>query len=488
MGAAVNTGFAACLAPKVEESLKVEKPAKQMTKPPVQQDRSDKSDKRVQAADDIWYGPAGTVTKGATGTVTGIFKGASNGSPHILVKWDALPRLAKVSVRPEQIQFISPERPGPYVIIHEAGVTRGVPLSPETIAVLFVGTVVEIVEVMHNQGEKRWRGRLKEPVRGWVSLLATDNGERWAIQEHLLPTLLPADCSQAAEVNQAIAPQPAAAGSGTAITAAATRTATPQKSLNLVNAQEFACKPGQVKSVHVGPRQMPVLQSSASFGLSSAQQGGVSTHTIVRSTSFGSPFTVQSPAKPVRTGHSSVSVKYQPGHYVAAPVPARRSNSLPPSMPSSVYFSVNDEPQSVRSKAVEVTHLPRVVPPPLMAGQKDSGQGHFVGDLNVATPGASSDIGHRQRSIALSVHSSTTCTPSYTARGPLESITRSPSWVAMDSPVDTAPGQPLPPEGPFLSAPQEAPDHGQVLALGAQPRRAPIRDGASLDTLPPMND
>jgi len=480
MGAAVNTGFAMCLAPTVEESLKVDRPRKEMGNSPVQQDRSDKSVKRVQAADDIWYGPAGTVKKGATGTVTGIFKGASNGSPHILVKWDALPRLAKVSVRPEQIQFISPEHPGPYVIIHEAGVTRGMPQSPETIAVLSVGTVVEIVEVVHNQGEKRWRGRVKEPVRGWISLLATDNGERWAIQEHLLPTMLPTECSQAAQVYQGGAIRPAGAGSGTAITAAANPTGTPQKSLNLVSAQ--AHKPSQLKGVHVGSYQTPVLQSSASFGLGSPQQGAVSTHTMVRATSFGSPITVPSPPKPVQTGHSSVSVRYQPGHYVAAPVPARRSNSLPPSMPSSVLYSVNDEPQSLLSK--EVTRSPRVLPPPQTVGQKNSTQGHVVGDPNVATPGASVDFANHQRSITLSVHSSTTCTPSYAARGPLESITRSPSWVAVETPVDTAPGLPLPPEGPFLSAPQEVPENGQVLALGAQPRRG----GASLDTLPPMND
>jgi hypothetical protein len=165
---------------------------------------------------------------------------------------------------------------------------------------------------------------------------------------------------------------------------------------------------------------------------------------------------------------------------------------LPPSMPSSVYFSVKDEPPNKRSKDFEVTHAPRVLPPPQTLGQKHSAQGHGVGDLDFAVPGASSDGTHRQRSIALSVQSSTTCTPSYTARGPLESITRSPSWVAMDSsPVDTAPGQPLPPpEGPFFSSPQEAPDHHGThqLALAAQPRSPYTGDGASLDTLPPNND
>eukprot|EP00419_Tripos_fusus_P008269 CAMPEP_0172698458 /NCGR_PEP_ID=MMETSP1074-20121228/29488_1 /TAXON_ID=2916 /ORGANISM="Ceratium fusus, Strain PA161109" /LENGTH=489 /DNA_ID=CAMNT_0013519505 /DNA_START=58 /DNA_END=1527 /DNA_ORIENTATION=- len=489
MGAAVNNGFSACLAPNLVESPTVEKRDEVMAKPPVQQARPDKSDKRVQAADDIWYGPAGTVKKGATGTVTGIFKGANNGSPHILVKWDALPRLAKVSVRPEQIQFISPECPGPYVIIHEAGVTRGVPLSPEAIAVLSVGTVVEIVEVLHNQGENRWRGRLKEPVRGWVSLLATDNGERWAIQEHLLPTLLPAERAQAAEIDQTSAPRLAAVSNGTAIQAAAIRTGTRQKSLNLINAPSFAHRPDQVKSVHVGSHQKPgVLRSSTSFGLSSSQQGGVCTPTMVRATSFGSPLTVQPPLNPVRTGYSSVSVRYQPGHHVAGVVPARRANSLPPSMPSSVHFSVRDELLTARSNAVERTNSSRVVPPLQWDGEKNSAECHDAFDINRAYPSASSDGAYRQRSTALSVHSSTTCTPSYTARGPLESITRSPSWVAMDSPVDTAPGQPLPPEGPFFSSPQEVLDNGKVLALGAQPQRPHTKESASSDTLPPQSE
>jgi len=348
------------------------------------------------------------------------------------------------------------------------------------------------VEVLHNQGEKRWRGRIKEPVRGWISLLATDNGERWAIQEHLLATLLPAECMQAAAAKQANGPRPALAGTGTAIVASPTHTRTSQKSLNLGNATAFAHTQGQMRNTHAGPCQKPpaVLQSSASFGVSTSQQAGMRTHTMVRATSFGSPCTVQPLASTVRSGHGSQSVSIQPGRPAVGVVPLRRANSLPPSMPSSVHFSVRDEPQNVMPAAFAVTHVPRVVPPPqLLVGQKHSARNHATRDFNVADLGVSSDGAQRQRSTAVSVHSSTTCTPSCTPRGPLESVTRSPSWVANDSPVDTTPGQQLLPEGPFVSTTQDMPENSQVLALGAHPHRSPhTREGASLDTLPPQND
>lgn len=135
---------------------------------------------RVQAADEIHYGSAGSVPKGATGVELGKFEG--NGRPFIFVNWDAFPELGRVSVQPENVVPMLDDRPGTYVITHEAGVTLSMALAKDVVAILPVGTTVSIVEVVHCQEEKRWRGRVEAPVKGWISLLASNDGTRWVEQ------------------------------------------------------------------------------------------------------------------------------------------------------------------------------------------------------------------------------------------------------------------------------------------------------------------
>jgi len=45
------------------------------------------------------------------------------------------------------------------------------------------GTRVHVVEVRECEEAKRVRGRIDEPQLGWVSLLNTADGGRWAIRE-----------------------------------------------------------------------------------------------------------------------------------------------------------------------------------------------------------------------------------------------------------------------------------------------------------------
>jgi len=135
---------------------------------------------RVQAAEDIHYGSAGAVLKGATGIVHGKFTG--NRNVFNFVNWDAFPELGRVSAQQEKLLPMFDDQPGTYVIMREAGVTETVELAKQVVCILPAGTTVKIVEVVHRLDQKRWRGRLEEPVKGWISLLASNNGARWAEQ------------------------------------------------------------------------------------------------------------------------------------------------------------------------------------------------------------------------------------------------------------------------------------------------------------------
>mmetsp|Transcript_85388 Transcript_85388/g.169372 ORF Transcript_85388/g.169372 Transcript_85388/m.169372 type:complete len:479 (+) Transcript_85388:73-1509(+) len=132
---------------------------------------------RVQAAEDIHYGSAGAVLKGATGIVHGKFTG--NRNVFNFVNWDAFPELGRVSAQQEKLLPMFDDQPGTYVIMREAGVTETVELAKQVVCILPAGTTVKIVEVVHRLDQKRWRGRLEEPVKGWISLLASNNGARW---------------------------------------------------------------------------------------------------------------------------------------------------------------------------------------------------------------------------------------------------------------------------------------------------------------------
>jgi len=77
---------------------------------------------------------------------------------------------------------VSQDAPGEYVIsIDQTGVTPTVQLDAERppSAMLDVGTVVKVLEVVHLPDLKRVRGRISSPA-GWITLLHTETGKRWA--------------------------------------------------------------------------------------------------------------------------------------------------------------------------------------------------------------------------------------------------------------------------------------------------------------------
>eukprot|EP00933_Yihiella_yeosuensis_P072936 TRINITY_DN81493_c0_g1_i1.p1 TRINITY_DN81493_c0_g1~~TRINITY_DN81493_c0_g1_i1.p1 ORF type:complete len:344 (-),score=64.74 TRINITY_DN81493_c0_g1_i1:100-1131(-) len=75
------------------------------------------------------------------------------------------------------------DTPGMYLIIHDgSAVTPTFELGSDrdVITTLPSGTTVEVTEVVNNAKEQRIRGRISQPARGWISLLNTENGKRWA--------------------------------------------------------------------------------------------------------------------------------------------------------------------------------------------------------------------------------------------------------------------------------------------------------------------
>jgi len=137
-------------------------------------------EKRVQAMGEINYGPPGTVPKGATGTVLSTRAATHANTSHVLVDWDAFPQLGRVSVQCFQVAQMNPDIPGRYSIVRPAGVTTSREPSEDVVGILAAGKVVDVLEVVHCKEAMRWRGRIEEPFCGWISLLATYNGIRWA--------------------------------------------------------------------------------------------------------------------------------------------------------------------------------------------------------------------------------------------------------------------------------------------------------------------
>lgn len=262
MGAALHSGFAACLAPMNsltdsndrladkpistdEDPVVLDTVHSDKVNKVVKPERKHEEDVRVQAAEDIHYGSAGIVLKGATGIVLGKFEG--NGSPFIFVNWDAFPELGRVSVQPEKLLPMHDDRRGTYVVTREAGVTQTAALAKECVGILQAGTTINIVEVVHVPEAMRWRGRLEEPVKGWISILASNNGARWA--EHL-------------SAGGAGKPQPVPNG------------APPQQ---LATSSSF-----QVAATQHGT-QLPAMQPMGCTRGRSPARAGVSSHTVVSS-------------------------------------------------------------------------------------------------------------------------------------------------------------------------------------------------------------
>jgi len=76
------------------------------------------------------------------------------------------------------------DSPGSYVIIHDDTAvtpTEAVGPSEQILTKLPARTAVRITQVSKNMSAQRIRGKLENPV-GWISLLDTDSGIRWAIK------------------------------------------------------------------------------------------------------------------------------------------------------------------------------------------------------------------------------------------------------------------------------------------------------------------
>ena len=70
--------------------------------------------------------------------------------------------------------------PGPYRVVHAgAAVTEGFARGSRDVATLSRGIVVDVLEVRVAASEERIRGLIASPA-GWISLLKTNTGERWA--------------------------------------------------------------------------------------------------------------------------------------------------------------------------------------------------------------------------------------------------------------------------------------------------------------------
>lgn len=96
-----------------------------------------------------------------------------------------------------------PDRPGRYVIVHDqtfVSKTVVVPAEEEIIDVLVEGSEVLILEVVRRDEDKRVRGRIEAPS-GWISLLDTETGYRWAESMEALERVSPLPCLYENEVS-----------------------------------------------------------------------------------------------------------------------------------------------------------------------------------------------------------------------------------------------------------------------------------------------
>lgn len=71
------------------------------------------------------------------------------------------------------------DAPGRYVVVVQSYVKAGIDTSTAKIGDVLPERVVEIAEVVENEATRRIRGRLVEPA-GWISLMNTETGQRWA--------------------------------------------------------------------------------------------------------------------------------------------------------------------------------------------------------------------------------------------------------------------------------------------------------------------
>lgn len=94
-----------------------------------------------------------------------------------------------------KIKFPLPEKkaaedaPGPYTLIKAAGVMPTLHTAKGSVTrELRVGDVINVVEVVRLEEEKRVRARVEDPP-GWISLLNMESGTRWAVPGKQVPQL-----------------------------------------------------------------------------------------------------------------------------------------------------------------------------------------------------------------------------------------------------------------------------------------------------------
>merc|ERR1712113_1173983 len=77
------------------------------------------------------------------------------------------------------------DSPGTYEICHaNTALTEGIAVSPPILKHLAVGTMVDVVEVVRCAEDQRVRARIRIPA-GWISLMDTKDGYRWAKKLHV---------------------------------------------------------------------------------------------------------------------------------------------------------------------------------------------------------------------------------------------------------------------------------------------------------------
>ena len=83
-----------------------------------------------------------------------------------------------VELQLQQAQLQS-DGPGIYILAGEVDVFEGVARGSAKVGRLGAGQEVRVLEVVHREMDRRVRGRIQQPA-GWISLLDTSEGHRWA--------------------------------------------------------------------------------------------------------------------------------------------------------------------------------------------------------------------------------------------------------------------------------------------------------------------
>lgn len=92
---------------------------------------------------------------------------------------------SSTAVSSSALDMLSPvlDSPGLYEMIHgNTIVRRGPSLSLASVGELANGTIITVVEILVSTGRDLVYGRIEVPMAGWLSLLNTSSGHRWAVK------------------------------------------------------------------------------------------------------------------------------------------------------------------------------------------------------------------------------------------------------------------------------------------------------------------